>query len=276
MSNAHYWVNRNERSTHAKTHTKEMSERYPEDISACIAGTKIYDGSQHVFECVEKESPMQPQAWQTTTDGALFALPDETLGLKTAVLNFASYKNPGGMFIEGSMAQEEALCHGSFLYNVLSSTELAHYYEWNRKNLNRGLYKDRALYTPGVAFISSTGEVRKADVLTCAAPNNSMPENVPGIFREEENRAALTSRMIFIRNILHEENVDRVILGAWGCGVFRQDPGFVSKKFLEVFDGSGIECIYAVPDQKTYDVFRREVDLECGHMDFCRDNGDER
>ena len=36
-------------------------------------------------------------------------------------LNFASYKNPGGKFMDGSSAQEECLCHESILYEVLSA-----------------------------------------------------------------------------------------------------------------------------------------------------------
>ena len=41
-------------------------------------------------------------------------------GEKIAVLNFASYQNPGGKFLEGSSAQEESLCHASTLYECLS------------------------------------------------------------------------------------------------------------------------------------------------------------
>ena len=48
---------------------------------------------------------------------------------KTAVLNFASYKEPGGGFMAGSQAQEESFCHESFLYNVLR--QFQYYYDWN-------------------------------------------------------------------------------------------------------------------------------------------------
>lgn len=69
---------------------------------------------------------------------------------KTAVLNFASYKNPGGKFMEGSSAQEECLCHASTLYNVLKQFPV--YYQWNRVHNNRALYTNRALYSEDVIF----------------------------------------------------------------------------------------------------------------------------
>ena len=50
------------------------------------------------------------------------------------ILNFASYKNPGGMFLRGSTAQEEALCHESTLYNVLIKFNDT-YYKSNRENI---------------------------------------------------------------------------------------------------------------------------------------------
>lgn len=88
---------------------------------------------------------------------------------KTAILNYASYKHPGGYFLGGSPAQEEALCHESNLYPILLSFDNT-YYAWNKKNLNRALYLDRALYSPDVVF-EKGGKQKKADVITCAAPN---------------------------------------------------------------------------------------------------------
>jgi len=262
--NAHYWTNRSPRAEQAVRHTEDMAQRYADDITACVSNTRLYDGTNFTRTNEPTGSIIQPKVWQATTDGALFTASDGT-GPKTALLNFASYKNPGGMFIEGSMAQEEAICHKSFLYNVLSAPELASYYEWNNKHLNKGLYLDRALYTPGVVFEAEDGGITRAcraDVLTCAAPNNSMPFNVPGIFSEDQNREALHQRICFVRDILLSEHVDRAILGAWGCGVFSQDPAYVSKTFMEEFRNSGIECIYAVPDIKTFSVFETALSNE--------------
>ena len=70
---------------------------------------------------------------------------------RTAVLNFASYKEPGGKFIDGSRAQEECLCAESYLYNVLKRFQ--HYYDWNKhRHLDLAMYRNRALYTPNVVF----------------------------------------------------------------------------------------------------------------------------
>ena len=63
---------------------------------------------------------------------------------KTAVLNFASYKHPGGGFIRGSMAQEEALCHESFLYNVLNAFD-ATFCDYNRTSLGVILVLDMCM-----------------------------------------------------------------------------------------------------------------------------------
>ena len=52
--------------------------------------------------------------------------------------------------MEGSSAQEESLCHESFLYNVLSRYK--EYYHANTYCKNRNLYSDRALYSPDIIF----------------------------------------------------------------------------------------------------------------------------
>lgn len=68
---------------------------------------------------------------------------------RTAILNYASYKSPGGFFLEGSPAQEEALCHESNLYPILLAFD-GTYYAWNRQRLNKALYLNRALYSSGI------------------------------------------------------------------------------------------------------------------------------
>ena len=90
----------------------------------------------------------------------------DTIGLDqhVSVLNFASYKNPGGMFLEGSRAQEEALCHASVLYEVLSEFERT-YYAQNRKMLNYGMYEDIGIYSRSLLF--DKPRKRKVDVMTC-------------------------------------------------------------------------------------------------------------
>ena len=92
----------------------------------------------------------------TDTVSAIFQYTSEQDG-KIAALNFASYKHPGGMFIKGSSAQEESLCHASFLYNVLKEFEDS-YYKENRKNLNRSLYTNKALYSPNIKFFNKTSK----------------------------------------------------------------------------------------------------------------------
>lgn len=64
----------------------------------------------------------------TTTDAVSKYKHDE----KLCVLNFASYKKPGGGFINGAIAQEESICHDSTLFNVISSEKFESYYEDNK------------------------------------------------------------------------------------------------------------------------------------------------
>ena len=178
---------------------------------------------------------------------------------KTAVLNFASYRHPGGGFLNGSMAQEEAICHASFLYNILR--EFTDYYEWNEAHYNMGLYMNRALYSPDVFFFGDNENRVTADVITCAAPNRSMLLK-DGRFSEEENEAALRDRIRFIRDICDSESVDVLISGAFGCGVFAQKPEEVARLFKDCFSDTEVKkVIFAVPPDRNHPPFEREFCL---------------
>lgn len=174
---------------------------------------------------------------------------------KIAVLNFASYKSPGGMFMEGSIAQEEALCHESDLYNILSSDRLVNmFYKENRRQLNRGLYNSNLLYVPDVVFMHQK-ERRLADVITAAAPNKGTAQKYQHV-SDEECDLTMRRRIQHILLAAIDEGVDTIILGAFGCGVFRNDPGTVAHIFKEELVGCPFrKVVMAVPGEK-YQVFK--------------------
>lgn len=179
---------------------------------------------------------------------------------KTAVLNFASYNNPGGGYMKGMMAQEEAICHWSNLYEIISRK--TDYYDWNVNHKNKGMYQDRLLYTPDVLVLDAeNGILDMVDVITCAAPNNSLGIRY-GNFSEEQCRGVFYNRMQFMMHIAAYNKVDNLILGAWGCGVFRNDPTFVAEslfKIQQVYDGYFDKVLYVIPKGDNYDTFLRVV-----------------
>ena len=154
------------------------------------------------------------------------------------------------MFINGSKAQEECLCHESFLYNVLLQF-VQEFYDWNNKNKNKALYLNRGLYSPGIVFCKD-GENAICDVITCAAPNKSVARRYQHV-QNEENTKVLKSRIKFVLDIAKENHVGTLILGAFGCGVFGQDAGEVAeifKEYLETTHKCFEKVVFAVPEGK--------------------------
>ena len=186
--------------------------------------------------------------------------------LNVAVLNFASATNPGGGVAHGSRAQEEALCRCSTLYPTLATETLwKKYYEFHRER-NDTRYTDACIYTPDILVIKSDisipqrlpkDEWIKVDVLTCAAPNLRLrPNNKynPGAGKHiavsnDELYDIHTSRAKQILTVAAHHGVDVLILGAFGCGAFQNDPNIVAKAYADVipqFNGYFKEIHFAV------------------------------
>ena len=240
-----YWVNKEERAGLALAHTKEMEDLYKNEIEDCINETLVYNANS---KFIEKRLNNKQIIIVDEIDsvGAVFKYVN--INEITAVLNFASYNNPGGNFINGSKAQEECLCHESYLYNVLKGR--IGYYKINHKNKNRSLYTDRALYSPNVRFTKECKDVF-CDVITCAAPNKTAAQKYYNV-SDEENSKVLKERIEFVLKIAQDNGVDNLILGAYGCGVFGQDPLEVAKIFKEFLSGK-YKCfnkvIFAIPNK---------------------------
>ncbi len=254
MQNHDYFAKKDELRNRAREHMGQMEEKYGKEIESSKNRTKVYHegaaapGARDRLPGRPAGRPAGgvPENKISLVDAdsvsTIFNIPENK---KVCVLNFASYKNPGGMFMDGSSAQEECLCHASTLYNVISAC--GDYYEWNKKNLNKGLYRNRALYSPDILFFRD-GKQRKCDVLTCAAPNKSLCFRYHS-FSEEENSEALKSRIDFVMKIAQLHDIDVLVLGAWGCGVFKQDEKEVARCFLEAISKSpkNIEYVFAIP-----------------------------
>lgn len=183
-------------------------------------------------------------------------------------LNFASAKNPGGGFLNGSLAQEESLAAASSLY--LCQKDNFGFYEKHRK-LKTNLYTDDIIFSPNVPFFRNDhGELLEkpvlASIITAAAVNYGAVEKnekrsvskIPDIMRRRIEKVLAVSA-------LHGN--DTLILGAWGCGVFRNDPTVIAKLFKEVLETTFknqfkkvVFAIYAKND-KFITAFREQFEL---------------
>lgn len=252
--NEAYWIGKEYRKEKALEHHKLMLKKYAADIQSSIKDTTVWDRDKINAVMKGAASPFCTGTPRITVENldsvsSLFSHPKNL----NVVLNFASYKNPGGGFLNGSSAQEESLCMESTLYEVLSSDNLSSYYNYNKANLNYALYKDRALWAPCVIF-ERNGTTIAADVLTVAAPNKrAYMEYGRGTVqeKEEKNERALRERINFIADLIsiHNGTIDTAILGAFGCGVFGQDPKLVARLFKEAFEGRDLNTVYAVIDK---------------------------
>lgn len=180
------------------------------------------------------------------TVSAIFSYSD---GNSTGALNFANFTEPGGGFLRGAIAQEECLCHESTLYPVLLSQKDEFYIK--NTYLNPVTFTNRSLYSESIEFIRKEQSVT-CDILTCAAPClcgvNINPDD-PYIV------CALYSRIDSILNTFYDMNASTLILGAFGCGAFANDPLIVATIFRELLTNKYNKCfekvVFAIPTDNT-------------------------
>jgi len=153
---------------------------------------------------------------------------------KIAVLNFASATSPGGGYLRGGSAQEETLCRATLLYDVLRLQ--SGFYEQN-KALADAVYRDVLILSGSVPVIRDNWDQLifspfVCDILSCPAPNRT------ALMAKGADKGALTradaavaSRIRLILDVAASLEPDVTILGAWGCGVFGNDPIDVARLF---------------------------------------------
>lgn len=242
-------MTKKERKQQAETHVKAMRNWFSSYIMASVRSSVIYGPSEAILDSIgtgDDHAPVPVTIEDQDVAAAVLEAKCTNRSARTAVLNFASYKEPGGRFLDGCMAQEEALCHASGLYNVLR--QFGSYYEWNREHLNRALYWNRGIYSPDVPFVFED-KFFFCDVITVAAPNRRAAQTYCRV-TAEENYEALYDRIRFVLDIAEHQQVDVLILGAYGCGVFGQDPNEVAgicKELLSSGRYSFQKAVFPIP-----------------------------
>ena len=165
---------------------------------------------------------------------------------KVCVHNFASASNPGGGVKNGANAQEECLCRCSNLYLCLKMPKLWDDFYLPHRTARNPLHNDDIIYTPGVRIIKSDTATPKllpkslwfdVDVITCAAPNlrerpgnsyNTGDGSVPVKITDKELLQLHEKRLRKILDVAYIKGNEIVILGAFGCGAFSNNPYVVA------------------------------------------------
>jgi uncharacterized protein (TIGR02452 family) len=245
------------------------------EIAHAINGTRLYTP--------EKLAEMLKTRQETKTgagDLPTIEITPETTGAASrrlyeegvrdfAALNFASARNPGGGFIRGAKAQEEDLARCSALYDCQLTQRP--YYDANR-NQESLLYTDHIIYSPDIPFfrderLDLLNAPFFASIITAPAPN-------AGEFLQREPhgyaqvRVALERRAGMVLSVAAEEKQRVLVLGAWGCGVFRNVPADVADVFAmwlrhPGFTGAFDRVVFGIyerdKDRPTLEVFKRKL-----------------
>ncbi len=164
--------------------------------------------------------------------------PSEDGRQKILLLNLASPVKPGGGVRDGMGGQEEDLCRDSTLLMSLESGAAKPYYEYHNA-LHTRLASDAVILSPEVAvFRDAKGELLDApftiSVLTCAAPNVRFGLEGKS---EEEYKIILRGRIEGILKCAVQFGYPNIILGAFGCGAFKNDAALVSDEFYQALTG---------------------------------------
>lgn len=152
--------------------------------------------------------------------------------MEVLVLNFANPFNPGGGVRRGAEAQEEDLCRKSSLLLSLESDSAKAYYNYHRQ-LRSPYSSDAIILSSKVQIIKDANQKLLPSpvtvaVLTCAAP---MLQNGLHNLTQEQYHSLMARRIDGILSVAAHLGYRVLVLGAFGCGAFGNDPNIVSELF---------------------------------------------
>lgn len=233
---------------------------------AAVDGTIYYQGAlpaktypylNHTLEVVNET---------TAVAGARLA----AQGKDVAVLNFASARNQGGGFLSGAIAQEEDLCRCSGLYACLKRKPV--FYNENIM-CETNFYTDGVIYSPKVPFFRDQYNLFLEDPFTLSVISAPAP-NVRNMSKDTTEHEAfddvlyttVLGRATKVLQIAEAHGHKTIVLGAWGCGAFGNDPRLVASAFIDALEAvPAFEHVsFAVYDTREPPVLYESFKEDCG------------
>ena len=193
------------------------------EVARAVAGTRLYLPDDPLEGPGEGTTPVVEVTRESTLAAA------HRLGPGTAALVFASARNPGGGFLNGARAQEEDIARASALHACLLA--VPEFYAHHRADPDLR-YSDRVIYSPGVPVFRDGDATLLAQPYPSSFPTAAAP-NLGALRDAEDDRAStvpatLERRAERVLRVAAAHGHRRIVLGAWGCGVFRNDPTTVA------------------------------------------------
>jgi uncharacterized protein (TIGR02452 family) len=206
-----------------------------QSVDDCLASTRYFSAEDLYrlqLDLLASPSVAFPTIFEVVNETTLAGISRLQEFGPVAALNFASAKNPGGGFLNGSQAQEESLARSSALYASLQRAWI--FYKLHRESPSL-LYSDAMILSPACPIIRDDDGTlldvpQLATLITSAAPNagaaaDNRPQElklIPEVFQR---------RAEYVLALAASQGHKNLVLGAWGCGVFRNDPHLVAKTF---------------------------------------------
>lgn len=185
------------------------------------------------------------------------ALKQSNSGKNVMVLNFASAISPGGGVKNGATAQEESLCRVSGLYQCLVNQKS--FYNYHRIHRNY-LYNNNIIYSPNVPVIKDNeGKILNEPIAISFITSPAVYAKYAKMFflSDEKINSVMKNRIDKLIDFIIEKSPDCVILGAFGCGVFKNNPNIIANIFKEAIvsrsnelNSRNIKIIFAIYDKE--------------------------
>lgn len=234
-------------------------------IDVCNASTILYRKypTLEVKELQELKTKVKSEltnmsVTSETTIAACLRLRKEFPDVNIVAQNFASANHPGGGFLTGAIAQEEACAYASTLYTSLAQDKIKTFYDENKRTGAYRMYNNDIIWSPNVAIIRNDinhqflDEPCLINFISCPGVNNKVAPKSSNVDARSKwdlkSNNVMEHRIRGILTVAKYHNAQILVLGSFACGVFAQDPNIVAKLYAKVLNEFAFQnIIFAIP-----------------------------